>query len=483
MFKLLSAALFGLFVSIGAADAQQQLLHYLPSARTISGSQLNLMVDQVNGLTGNANQPAGNLVGTRLTLTKGGVLNRAINISSLPTVGNWNSVLTACNGDDSKVFIITCFQTTGVNTLTQPTSGYVYLQEAYPKSMFYYNNSGFNNSTSGNNGRTAAVGDYIKLGQAGQGDMVGHTVQCQLDTQTLAGYTNVLANPACVLFNGDAKAGADGQYLNLTEFDANDGGFDVAAAGSVINLSRSVNTGANKAFWYGIRVQSNGSTQADTAFSATGSGGYRFGLDVSNATLDANAAAITLSGNQRVYLNSTAGNLFPSAVGTTYFSYNSTDSSVELVVGGVQQLAISSTYVGVVNKTAINSGDRFGVAGSLTNNLGMTIDNSNVAVTATSILHFANNNSATQAAITLNGGNFSGGQGANALSISNASTAPIVLGTGTEVIKFGSSGAFTANGSTATAMSSVGPTGSHTTIQKWLTITDSGGTVGYIPVF
>lgn len=40
----------------------------------------------------------------------------------------------------------------------------------------------------------------------------------------------------------------------------------------------------------------------------------------------------------------------------------------------------------------------------------------------------------------------------------------------------------TANGSVATAMSSVGPTGSHTTIQEWLTITING-TTRYIPCF
>lgn len=50
-------------------------------------------------------------------------------------------------------------------------------------------------------------------------------------------------------------------------------------------------------------------------------------------------------------------------------------------------------------------------------------------------------------------------------------------------LKLGSSGMFTANGTVATAMSSLGPTGSHPTIQTWLTITDSGGTVRYIPCF
>ena len=40
----------------------------------------------------------------------------------------------------------------------------------------------------------------------------------------------------------------------------------------------------------------------------------------------------------------------------------------------------------------------------------------------------------------------------------------------------------TANGTVATAMSSLGPTGSNTTIQEWLTITVKG-TIRYIPCF
>ena len=43
-------------------------------------------------------------------------------------------------------------------------------------------------------------------------------------------------------------------------------------------------------------------------------------------------------------------------------------------------------------------------------------------------------------------------------------------------------GAFAANGSVATAMTSVGPTGAHASVQKWLVI-DDAGTARYIPCF
>lgn len=42
---------------------------------------------------------------------------------------------------------------------------------------------------------------------------------------------------------------------------------------------------------------------------------------------------------------------------------------------------------------------------------------------------------------------------------------------------------WTANGSVATTMTSLGPTGSHTTVQKWLTVKDDAGTTYYIPAY
>lgn len=56
-----------------------------------------------------------------------------------------------------------------------------------------------------------------------------------------------------------------------------------------------------------------------------------------------------------------------------------------------------------------------------------------------------------------------------------------VLGAGT--VKFSNAASFSANASVATVLGSVGPVGSHTTVQKWLTFVDSGGVTGYIPVF
>lgn len=53
----------------------------------------------------------------------------------------------------------------------------------------------------------------------------------------------------------------------------------------------------------------------------------------------------------------------------------------------------------------------------------------------------------------------------------------------TGMVKFSDAASFSANGAVATVLGSIGPTGSHTTVQKWLTIVDSGGTTLYIPAF
>jgi hypothetical protein len=76
-----------------------------------------------------------------------------------------------------------------------------------------------------------------------------------------------------------------------------------------------------------------------------------------------------------------------------------------------------------------------------------------------------------------------GGSGSGlTLTITWTSTNTLQLNASGGAVQFGS-GCFTANGSVATALSSVGPTGSHTTVQEWLTFTNAGGTVRYIPAF
>lgn len=50
-------------------------------------------------------------------------------------------------------------------------------------------------------------------------------------------------------------------------------------------------------------------------------------------------------------------------------------------------------------------------------------------------------------------------------------------------IKFVDAGSFTANSTTAVTLTALGPAGASTTVTKWLTIVDNGGTTRYIPCF
>ena len=50
-------------------------------------------------------------------------------------------------------------------------------------------------------------------------------------------------------------------------------------------------------------------------------------------------------------------------------------------------------------------------------------------------------------------------------------------------LQLNSATSFAQNGTVATAMSSLGPVGSHTTVQKWLLVVDQSGNSFYAPLF
>jgi hypothetical protein len=67
------------------------------------------------------------------------------------------------------------------------------------------------------------------------------------------------------------------------------------------------------------------------------------------------------------------------------------------------------------------------------------------------------------------------------LQLGNADGIALLVGSGT--VQFKASASFSANGSVATVLGSVGPAGSHTSVQKWLTILDNTGATLYVPAF
>ena len=194
------------------------------------------------------------------------------NANASPTsTGSATSLLTAFDGDLTRCQFPVGHSIQGAATLTQPTTGYVYVNEVYPHFTYLTNFSGWNQSTSGNIGRTAACAYRTKVDNYGQGDVMAYNATAFV-TGTKAGSTNFLANPAAALFAGDLNAGADGVYLNPYETIASDSGYDVGCFGIVNNFDRTNATGAKSAVWGGYRAQNIGAASCDAMISATGTG-------------------------------------------------------------------------------------------------------------------------------------------------------------------------------------------------------------------
>ena len=71
--------------------------------------------------------------------------------------------------------------------------------------------------------------------------------------------------------------------------------------------------------------------------------------------------------------------------------------------------------------------------------------------------------------------------GASTLTLAANGSGAVALGSGSDALQLIGSGMFTANGSTSACVGSLGPSGVHSTVQEWLTVKDSAGTVRYIP--
>lgn len=233
-------------------------------------------------------------------------------VSAAPaSLGNHDSIDTAFNGDVSKCLFPVEHRITGAGALGTPTTGYVYTPEAYPHYTVSYiePSAGHNQSTTSNVGRTGYAQWRGNLKHYGNGDAAVFNGSV-LVAGSKAGATSVLAQPAGVIVNGDMTAAADNVYLNSLEFYMRDAGFDVAAAGPVINLERTNATGSQSAFWYGARIQSKGSASIDAAYSATGK--MKVGVDFAGGAVDlgTNLAAISMEAGHRIYFNNASSNGF-----------------------------------------------------------------------------------------------------------------------------------------------------------------------------
>lgn len=267
-------------------------------------------------------------------------------ISSRPSsLGDTSSIVTAFNGDLSKVQIAIEHRITGSATLGQPTSGYLYTPEAYPIYGYLYNESGYNHDNAGDIGRTSACFMKVAVAHYGQGDCSAYNATAFVNS-TNPSSTTFRANPAGTLFNGGISAGQDGVYLNPLEILIEDNGFDVAAFGPVVNSIRTNATGAKEVLWCAFRSQSKGDQAIDAHFS--GSGKARIGLDLVGTTLEADKLAIGLKAGDRIYLNCTNSSetLYPDNVVTSndYITY-SASTGIQFIQNNVVVMSLKDGAV------------------------------------------------------------------------------------------------------------------------------------------
>ncbi len=265
------------------------------------------------------------------------------------SLGVHTSVETAFNGDSSKSPFQVEHRILGATTAGTPLTGYLYTPEIYPHYTYLYNESGHNEATASNVGRTGICAHRVNIYHVGQGDLVAYNATAFVSS-TRAGSTHFLANPAVTILNADLGAAVDGCYLNPYEMQLDDAGYDCAAIGAVYNLNRTVDTGAKSAIWIGLRLQSNGAKACDNILSVTGK--WQVGIDFTPSTCDfgANQAAISLRQNQRICFNNSAGALGnmgadwrTTTFNNDYITYSSVISGLLFVVSNTSVLQMTTT--------------------------------------------------------------------------------------------------------------------------------------------
>lgn len=272
------------------------------------------------------------------------------------TLGNYSSITTAFTGDLSQCGEPFPYTISGTATLGEPSTGYMYTPECSMHYDYMLNESGWNQSTSGNNGRTAATCHFTVVDNDGQGDCMGYVVIGFLDS-VKAGATNWLASPAITAYAADMRARVAGGYLNPVEIDCSDEGFDCAAITFVGNLNRTVSTAALGEAWIGIRLDSTGTADVDAAISV--SGPHTIGMDLTTATLATQQAAIVLKDNQRIYFGGTNSGGFPLGTDPTgpYITFDGSNLVINGTgSGGAIEIDAAGSLVTVIGELLISGG-------------------------------------------------------------------------------------------------------------------------------
>ena len=296
--------------------------------------------------------------------------------SSLGTSGN---PLAAFNGDLSAVGIAHQHTITGAATLGQPLTGYVENPESVGEYNATYNSSGYNASLLGNGGRTGTAHQFLRLDQAGQGDLTGIFCTGAVNA-VLPNAQSYLATPALECIGGGLVAFKDKSYLEwLGDLNLSDNGYAIAASTLVGNLTRTnaiEDVGQN---WTGIRLQSRGTKPIDAFASFTGL--TLHAIDLTGAVMaDYSLAGFSLTNGGSGYTGS-AGGLAGYFSGQT-FTLTTAPTSGVLQAG---QLLYANGQTALITLGSLASGTA-NTAGAVYNiNVAQTLGSSSTPTTMTAI--------------------------------------------------------------------------------------------------
>lgn len=217
-----------------------------------------------------------------------------------------------------------------LDSAARPRQGYAWLPSLAQFQAEYINEGGWNQSRSGNDGRTGVAAFRTFVEQNGNGDAGAYYANCQIGGTGRAEATHWLAQPACVILNGDVGTTVPHSYLNVQEFSLADNGRDVAGIGAVYRFERTVNTAAQGEVWMGLRYQSTGTRALDVGIS--NSGMVNIGMDTVLARADADfdggaMVALNMAAGQKVVYNSQSGEMngirwFGERLGSAFDAYS-----------------------------------------------------------------------------------------------------------------------------------------------------------------
>lgn len=257
--------------------------------------------------------------------------------------GNKDSITTAFGGDLSAQPFTMEHRITGSDTLGTAaeivTEGYMQYPETSPFYSYMFCQSG---RTDNSNNGTGTANFYVKSINASPNGGVVAGITCYGSITQARTPSGPIDRSAITCIAGQTFANVSNSYLNTTEFHTNDNGYDVTGIGLVLSQRRENNTGANGAFWSGLRIQSNAGAAyvpVDTAISVVGK--HIYGLDLTNCV--STTDGIVLPGNMTIALNGTGDGYTPSSGGTTNIKYNTSVSKIVVRVDGQDGLQLDGS--------------------------------------------------------------------------------------------------------------------------------------------